>query len=119
MANRNMRKMYTEQQIVDLVKQNGVGGTQLYKHSLNIDNEEINIIGTTKEEYELSSAIFMGGKPTYNYLIACDLSNKENLIVGFTLSGNILTINYADGTNATLDVSDGITDNVAPYNDIL
>ena len=60
MAQNNMRKMFTEQQIIDLVEQNS---SHLYMHEIYSydQNNVLYIISTKKEKYDLSG--------TYNYEI--------------------------------------------------
>lgn len=112
MAQNNMRKMFTEQQIIDLVKQNGIGGTQLYLHKLHNSTNtiEIYLISNIKEEYTNT-----GTPHTTDTITLKSHEENDKSIIGFNdMTGMWITYEMGVGVGYySLDWSN-ITDSVTP-----
>ena len=109
-----MRKMYSKNQIKEIIKkalESGeiTGGTKLYKHTMNVIDTAVNehnvvMISTLKEEIE-------NGEPLLDYLEGCISLTSEscNIIFGNNDSFYMLVDGALENMNLITIVSDEVT----------
>lgn len=114
MPNCNMRKMYTEQQIVDLVKANISGGTKLYQHIVKANGTQVLLIIATKPTLINSTGTISW--PVFVNIGAVSVYVQTNNILAplskISATSEITLSTVANTTTATIQYSDTITDTV-------
>ena len=114
--NKNMRKMYSEQEIAELVQKAITGGnitiptgTKLYAHEIPTDNDEgrLMVIGTFSELINAESILYMENPSIIKMVL-------HTYIDGDTGYRTYL-INYIDLNNNLYDTNDSTGDSINNY----
>lgn len=104
--NRNMRKMYTEEQIAKL------GGTKLYKHTISIKNINIEIVSSMSDE--ATSASLLDNVISKSISSTCILGGDSGLCFCDYENSMFVIIHYSD---TALSVDEIIDYNNTPFTD--